>query len=209
MTFDPFAKPKHDLKTASKFFGKNSSAVDAMRLKNENPPLYDELRKSAEFEHNLIGPRGYFKTEDWKPADPNAKHYDEETLRARANYDRAACEALFKSTGSKHNAAELAKTPAAYRLAKLAAVSFDILPPDTHIPPVTVIPQQPVDTSVAIGNELADRLNLPRGYRAQSHDELQSIIRLDSEVQAAKAAAAVTADAEKVAVDPPSEKVAA
>lgn len=187
MSVDPFA-PKFPKSVVQKYFGSKSSAKDAMRLKKENPGLYDEMRISAEQDHGLLGERSYFRPQD-RPADPNApRAFSTEEIRARAVFPESECLRLLKETGSVHNATNLLKSdPDAYRLFKLASVSYGLLPPSTVIPAPQPKPA-PVDSSVAIGDELADQLNLPRGYRAQNNDELQKIITIASEVKAAKAA---------------------
>lgn len=192
MSVDPFAA-KFPKSTVERYFGPKSSAKDAMRLKQENPSLYDAMRKSAQDDHGLLDARPYFRPED-RPRDTNApRAFSTEEIRARAVFPESECLRLLKETGSIHNAANLAKNdPAAHRLFKIASVSYGLLPPSTVIPAPQPKPDAPVDSSVAIGDELADQLNLPRGYRAQSHDELQKIITIASEVKAASEAAGVS-----------------
>jgi hypothetical protein len=177
-----------------------------MRLKQENPSLYDEMRKSAEQDHGLLGGRSYFRPED-RPADPNApKVYSDEQLKARALFSEQDCRDLFKGIpgqpGNIRNPANLLKeSPELFRLAKIAAVSHNILPPTTPIPAPELKVDAPVDTSVAVGDELCRELNLPAGYRVPNHDALQRVIAVAAEVRDAKAKAQKD--------DPPAEPVAA
>ncbi len=188
MSSDPY-KPSFPRDVVSRYFGSKSSARDAQRLRQENPKLYDEMRKSASEDHGLLGERTYFRPED-RPRDPNApRAFSTEEIRARAVFPESECLRLLKETGSVHNATNLLKSnPDAYRLFKLASVSYGLLPPSTVIPAPQPKPDAPLDSSVAIGATLAAALNLPADYRAANYEELQKIITIASEVKAAKAA---------------------
>jgi hypothetical protein len=204
---DPYA-PKFPRTTVERYFGPKSSAKDAQRLRLENPPMYDEMRHSAEHDYHLIGTRSYFRPED-RPRDPNApRQFSAEEIKARALFSEQDCRDLFKGIpgqpGNTHNPANLQKeSPELFRLAKIAAVAYDILPPNTFIPAPESKTQPPVDQSIAVGDALCRELNLPAGYRVPNHDALKRIIAVAAEVRDAKA------KAQKDAGDPPAESVAA
>lgn len=208
MSSDPY-KPSFPRDVVGRYFGAKSSAKDAMRLKKENPQLYTQMRDSAEREHGLIGAPGYFDPRRDSLPDPNAqKIFTDEELKARARFSEDRCRELFKRSGQDGNQDNLGNLfrddTEGYRLAKIAAVSYGVLPAYTVIPPPESKIQPPADTSIAVGDELCRELNLPAGYRVPNHDALQRVIKIASEIRDANAQAQ-----KDEAGDPPAEPVAA
>jgi hypothetical protein len=72
---DVFKQPKYPLKIVSKYFGKGSSAKLAQELMLDDKALYDDMRRSAQDEHGLIGSRGYFRPQDAPVG--NAREYSD------------------------------------------------------------------------------------------------------------------------------------
>ena len=206
MAFDPLAKPKYDRATVSRFFGSKSSAKDAQRLKLENPGLYDDMRKSAETEHNLIGQRGYFRAEDLsvlRPGKDARRNYTEAEYSAMAEFSREDCARLFQGIGqepgAKDNAAAIQKAdPEKYFRLKVAARAHGVLPQSTEIHPPVRKPEPPAEPiKFSLEDRIADRIGLPRGHKVDMV-EYAGILKA---IQIADIAKAEKVAAEKVAVE--------
>ncbi len=155
---------------------------DAQELFGAIPRLRAEYRESC-VAHGLLAPKATLSKQ------PERRYSDEE-LALRSDYDPAQLKHWFQEgNGIKDNPGTLAKeNPVEYQRRVRAAVVFGILGPEALRQA-----QQPKlrneDTTFVLNDDLCAKFKLPAGTKV-TMTEFESIVRLNTEKQAAQDATA-------------------
>ncbi len=191
MSFDPIQDRRNQKYTRQELteFFKGSGAV-AQRLKRENPPKYEELRRSAE-EMGIVGPSLIGTPAPNVSYKPPTRSYSAEELVARGQYSEAAIRAYFNS---KESSDEFHSDRNEYERKREAGVSYGLFTAREvpYIPTKTPAPEW----TMRISDELAAESNLPVGTVVNSQ-QLEQLCQLKVE----RARQAQEAVAAKVAQD--------
>ena len=183
-SFDPLQKRKearkqHPLGECKEFLRDGRAAQELLR---RNPEKYAEYRESC-VAHGLLAPKVTLSKQ------PERRYTDEE-LALRSDYDPARLKHWFQEgNGIKDNPGTLAKeNPVEYQRRVKAAVIFGILGPEANRQA-----QQPAkrneDLAFVLNDDLCAKFKLPAGTKV-TMTEFESMVRLNTEKQAAQNAAA-------------------
>jgi len=189
---------KYPLDVAKQFFGRESSAVKAQRLRTEDPVAYAEMHKDAEF-YGLVDPPAYFDPSR-DAFSPERRTYTPEELQLRQEFSEQEIRDLYRgiNTTATHNLAAIQKSdPAKYQRIRAAAVSYGVVDPES----VVIVkhrqakPQTQNDNEpFVLSEEHCRQFNVPRGTR-MTFDEFTAAVNVYTSHQEQMRNAAIEAAA--------------